>query len=164
MQEEKKRWKKSPEEREEGKRRRQAALEANRFTSNQSRTAAAENGRKGGIATGKAKRERKSIKELCADLLTQEAPDEFIRQAFPEGAPEDRTWYALIVAQQARQAAAGNTKAAVFIRDSAGDQPTTKVQADIGLTDADRQLMDRIDRRLSAEKDANISSSRKTEV
>lgn len=119
------------------------------FTSDQSRKKAAENGRKGGIASGVAKREKKNIKQLCAELLVQEAPEEFIAQAFPEGAPEDRSWYALIVAQQARQAAAGNTKAAVFIRDSAGDMPTTKVQADIGMTEGDRALLSKIERRLS---------------
>lgn len=107
-----------------------------------------ESARKAGIASGKAKREKKSIRELCAELLVQDAPDEFIAQAFPEGAPEDKSWYALIVAQQARQAAAGNTKAAVFIRDSAGDMPTTKVQADVGMTDADRELLRKIELRI----------------
>ena len=118
------------------------------FTGEQSREKARENGRKGGIASGVAKREKKSIKELCAELLVQEAPEEFIKQAFPDGSPEDKSWYALIVAQQARQAAAGNTKAAVFIRDSAGDMPTTKVQADIGMTDGDRALLHKIESRL----------------
>lgn len=124
------------------------AFEKNMFTSDQSREKARENGRKGGIASGVAKREKKSIKQLCAELLVQDAPVEFIKQAFPEGAPEDKSWYALIVAQQARQAAAGNTKAAVFIRDSAGDMPTTKVQADVGMTDADRALLAKIEKRM----------------
>lgn len=136
---------------------RQKALESRKrsnanlrmFGSDQSREEARENGRKGGIASGKAKREKKSIRELCAELLVQDAPEEFIAQAFPEGAPEDKSWYALIVAQQARQAAAGNTKAAVFIRDSAGDMPTTKVQADVGMTEADRALLRRVEQRLN---------------
>ena len=125
------------------------AFEKNMFTSEQSREKARENGRKGGIASGVAKREKKNIQQLCAELLVQDAPEEFIKKAFPEGTPEDKSWYALIVAQQARQAAAGNTKAAVFIRDSAGDMPTTKVKADLGMTDADRALLDKIEKRMA---------------
>ena len=120
-----------------------------------------ESARKAGIASGKAKREKKSIRELCAELLVQDAPDEFIAQAFPEGAPEDKSWYALIVAQQARQAAAGNTKAAVFIRDSAGDMPTTKLQTDIGMTEADRELLRKIERRMSGNTSNSIDQDGK---
>ena len=120
----------------------------NVYTSDQNREEASKNGRKGGKASGEARRERKNIQQLCAELLVQDAPEEFIKKAFPDGTPEDKSWYGLIVAQQARQAAAGNTKAAVFIRDSAGDMPTTKVQADVGMTDADRALLAKIEKRM----------------
>ncbi len=40
------------------------------FTSDQSREKAAENGRKGGIASGKAKREKKTF-QMCADMILQ---------------------------------------------------------------------------------------------
>ncbi len=40
------------------------------FTSNQSREKAAANGRKGGIASGKAKREKKTLREL-AEMIAQ---------------------------------------------------------------------------------------------
>ena len=139
----------------EGRARSNANLKV--FTSDQNREEASKNGKKGGKASGEARRERKRIQEICDDFLAQDAPDEFVKQAFPEGAPKDKSWYALIVAQQAMQAAKGNTKAAVFIRDSAGDMPTTKVQADVGMTDADRALMARIEQRMRKSDNENPS-------
>ena len=52
------------------------------------------------------------------------------------------------------QAMAGNTKAAVFVRDSAGDKPADDVQVSTGMTDADRQLMANVAARLQ-QKDKN---------
>lgn len=42
------------------------------FTSDQSREKAAENGRKGGIASGKARREQKTIQTLLQDYLAND--------------------------------------------------------------------------------------------
>lgn len=43
------------------------------FTSDQSREEAAINGRKGGIASGKARREKKSIQRILNDILNDDA-------------------------------------------------------------------------------------------
>ena len=48
----------------------------------------------------------------------------------------------------------GNVKAATFVRDTAGDMPTTKVQADVGMTDADRALLAKVGARLGHDSDS----------
>lgn len=60
------------------------------FTSEQSREKAVINGQKGGIASGEAKRRKKSVKEALRALMDEESPtstgdtrlDEFIRKAY----------------------------------------------------------------------------------
>ena len=47
-------------------------IEQYQFTSAQDRQAAAENGRKGGIASGEAKREKKRLKAILAEVLDGE--------------------------------------------------------------------------------------------
>lgn len=51
------------------------ALEDYQFTSNQSHEKAVENGRKGGIASGEAKRLKKSMKLALKELLEEEVKD-----------------------------------------------------------------------------------------
>ena len=62
--------------------------------------------------------------------------------------------YEAMTLVQVAQAMAGNTKAAVFVRDSAGDKPADDVQVSTGMTDADRQLMANVAARLQ-QKDKN---------
>ena len=70
------------------------------FTSEQSRTAAAENGRKGGIASGMARKERKTIAEIINKVLDEELPGtgltkreaiitKTLERAFKQGKVED---------------------------------------------------------------------------
>ena len=47
-------------------------IEQYQFTSDQDRQAAAENGRKGGIASGEAKREKKRLKAILTEVLDGE--------------------------------------------------------------------------------------------
>ena len=63
------------------------------FTSEQSREKAAENGRKGGIASGKARREKKTIQKILADLLDSEIKDspQFAKLASKMGVEGDKS-------------------------------------------------------------------------
>ena len=55
------------------------------FTSEQSRTKAAENGKKGGIASGEAKRKKKTIREAVETMLTLELTDKEIKDLAGKG-------------------------------------------------------------------------------
>lgn len=71
--------------------------------------------RKGGIASGKARRERKTLKEELLLLLEK-------------GDTQEKVSLALI-----QQALDGNTKAFEVIRDSIGEKPTDKLEANVGV-------------------------------
>lgn len=78
-----------------------------------SKKEARERGKKGGIASGKARQERKTLKEELLALLE-------------DGETQKKISLALI--QQAKK---GNTKAYEIIRDSIGEKPIDKVQAEV---------------------------------
>ena len=76
----------------------------------QSKEEARERGRKGGIASGKARRERKTLKEELLLLLSK-------------GDTQERVSLALI-----QQALEGNTKAFEVIRDTVGEKPKEEIE------------------------------------
>ena len=63
------------------------------FTSEQSREEAVENGRKGGIASGQARREKKTIQKILADLLDGQIKDspQFAKLASKMGVESDKS-------------------------------------------------------------------------
>ena len=63
------------------------------FTSEQSREEAVENGRKGGIASGQARRKKKTIQKILADLLDSEIKDspQFAKLASKMGVESDKS-------------------------------------------------------------------------
>ena len=70
-------------------------------------------GKKGGIASGEAKRERKTLKEELLLLLAN-------------GDTQEKISLSLI-----QQALEGNTKAFEIIRDTVGEKPVDKVEAEV---------------------------------
>lgn len=81
--------------------------------SERSKKEARELGRKGGIASGKARRERKTLKEELILLLA-------------DGDTQKNISVALI-----QQALDGNTKAFEVIRDSIGEKQADKIEAEL---------------------------------
>ena len=79
------------------------------FTSEQSHEEAVKNGRKGGIASGEARRKRKTLKEELLLMLS-------------EGETQHSVTLALI-----EKAMGGDTKAFEVIRDTIGEKPVDKV-------------------------------------
>ena len=79
----------------------------------QSEEEAREKGRKGGIASGKARAERKALKEELLLLLS-------------EGDTQKKISLSLI-----QQALDGNTKAFEVIRDTIGEKPVDEIKADV---------------------------------
>lgn len=92
------------------------------FTSEQSRSEAAENGRKGGVASGAARRRKKSLKDAADLFLSMEPTDTKVWNALSIAGidPEDIDNQMALVVSQSQKAIAGDTKAAKLIVDILG--------------------------------------------
>lgn len=78
---------------------------------------ARELGRKGGIASGEARRNKRLLAEIC-DRIGQQRSDSELLKDLPE---DERTRDAEVVVAQYMAAAAGDTKAAQWVRDTKGE-------------------------------------------
>ena len=94
---------------------------------------ARENGRKGGVKSGEARRARKTLREELQDLLIQDIVDKNGRQITTQTA---------ISASMIKQALAGNTKAYEIIRDTIGEKPVDKVM----LAEVDQATIDEVEK------------------
>lgn len=94
------------------------------------------NGAKGGIASGIAKREKKRAKEILDIFLSmplkkrKEAEIEDIK-AFEELKGKNITVNEAIQLKQVQRALNGDLNSATYIRDTIGDKPVEKVQAEV---------------------------------
>ena len=97
------------------------------FTSDQDREEAAKNGKKGGVASGKVRREKKRMKELCNLVLNNKIQDEKtiegLKQRFPEMNTDDVTFELLLILKQYEKAKDGDAKAFELLRDTSGQKP-----------------------------------------
>lgn len=97
---------------------------------------AAEMGRRGGLATKKTAEKRKRQKECLKLILELEPSERNKRKLSDMGIPEDmQTNEMLMAVSMFQKAITGDVKAAGYIRDITGQQPTTK------LDDARTRLM-----------------------
>lgn len=112
----------------------------------------------GGTASGESRRARRSLREICQaiadlpltdkDVLT-DAGAQRIAEQTEEQTGKPCTIYEAMAAAQAVQAMAGNVKAFVAFRDSAGDKPADQVELTAEtMTDADRELLANVQKRL----------------
>lgn len=79
----------------------------------QSKEEARERGRNGGIASGKARREKKLFKEAIEKQLGKSIDS--------------------MITSMIEQANKGNVQAITFLRDTIGEKPTDKIEADVGV-------------------------------
>ena len=89
--------------------------------------------RLGGIASGKAKRERKTIREELEFLLEKKLKN---------NKGEDISTREAISTAMIGQAIKGNVKAFIAIRDTIGEKPTEKTQTELTLTQALVEFVD----------------------
>ena len=93
-----------------------------------------ENGRKGGIASGEAKRAKKAMRERLEILLDlpmkagKGADIENIRN-FAALKGKNITVQDAVMIAQIHKALRGDTNAAMFVRDTSGQNPTAKIEA-----------------------------------
>lgn len=112
----------------------------------------------GGRNSGETRRKRKALREIYDALLALPATPAMLEsiadvaQSTAEAIGQPLTAYDVIALAQIVKAAKGDTAAAQYIRDSAGDKPTDKqeVTATV-LTDADKALLERVAKRLGTE-------------
>lgn len=108
------------------------------FTSDQSREEAKKNGSKGGIASGKARREKKMFRETLESLLNMsmnkgESVDIDKIQNFASLNGQNISVQEAILIGQIHKAMTGDTKAAEYVRDTIGQKPTDKVELDTDM-------------------------------
>lgn len=87
---------------------------------------AIENGKKGGLKSGEARKKQKHLKQMLQIMLDSKAPPEEkakLLREFNELESEDITYRALIIYKQMEKALAGDTKAAAFIAKISGEIP-----------------------------------------
>lgn len=109
----------------------------------------------GGKAGAKSKRKRKAAKEILETLLAADMSAEQRGEVL--GTAEsllgaETSAYAVMFAKMLQEACKGNVNAAAFIRDSAGDKPTDKQEVTAAITQADMVMVEKVQRRLEAEK------------
>jgi hypothetical protein len=94
---------------------------------------ARERGRKGGIKSGEARRRRKRLRETVSMLLSlppgfSEQKNALMALGIDEADCNNQTLVAISMIQAA---AAGDVKAATWLRDTVGEKPTDKVEASV---------------------------------
>lgn len=102
-------------------------IEKYEYNSEQSRTEAAQNGKKGGKASGKVRREKKAMKDTLATLLSMSLKegtitdiDKITNVASLKGL--NISVQDAIMLAQIQKALKGDTKAAEYIRDTSGNK------------------------------------------
>lgn len=88
--------------------------------------------RKGGIASGEARRRKKTMREAAEMMLDKEIPKNLTElrkkiQAFGI-TEEDLTFQTAVMVGVINQAMKGNTKAAAFLRDTMGENPSLELR------------------------------------
>lgn len=93
--------------------------------SRRSKNEAQEMGRKGGIASGEARRKKADFRRVLNQILTMDVPDDVMRQQLQELGLEGDMQTALN-ATMVRQALAGSVKAAEYVAKYSGQAATTE--------------------------------------
>lgn len=115
---------------------------------------------KGAKATNKLRAERKRAKELMQDILDKAINtqgldlgelDEIAKQSAQDQGGKISVYQALLMAQAAR-AVLGDTTAAAYCRDTAGDKPTDKQEITGTITEGDKALCAAVAARLDEQK------------
>lgn len=106
---------------------------------------------KGGKASVEAKRKKKHLREVVQAMLAHEMTEDQISEVL--GTAEnlldgDKSVSAVLTARLIQEAAQGNVKAYETLRDTGGYKPREEVAVE-SITDADRALLAKIDRRQS---------------
>lgn len=89
------------------------------FTSEQNREEAAKNGRKGGKASGVARRKRKAMREAFEELLNRK---------YTNSQGQEVDGVTLLCLKQFQNAVDGDLRAFAVIRDTVGEMPVQRIE------------------------------------
>jgi hypothetical protein len=104
-----------------------------------SKEEAKKRGKKGGIASGEARRKKKLLRDCLNDLLAQEYDTKNGKITGSE----------LLSAQLMQKALKGDVKAFEVLRDTAGEKPVDKVM----VADVDKSVIDEVEEMVTGETD-----------
>lgn len=82
----------------------------------------------GGKASGKARREKRLMREALTDLMQMEVTDESIRQTLDDMGIENKDNQTALTVAIFLKALRGDVRAGEFIRDTMGEKPVDVVQ------------------------------------
>lgn len=96
------------------------------------------NGRKGGIASGKARRDKKALKDTLGELLAmpikEGVSDEIEKIKSIAGIKgKNITMQEAIMVAMLNKAAKGDVRAAEYVRDTIGQKPDSRMNIDMNL-------------------------------
>ena len=100
---------------------------------------ARENGQKGGIASGVARRKRRTFRELIETVMTMEVDDPVVHAKLQE-LGLDPTHDMAITMAAVRKAENGDIEATRYLRDTKGEKPTEALQ--MAITDKPIKSLD----------------------
>ena len=108
-----------------------------------------EEAKRGGIASGEARRRKKSLKETL-DILLEYRPTEkeldFLREHGID-VEDDATYRTAVAFSMINKAVKGNTRAFEMLRDTIGEKPVDKIQ----IAEVDDDLIDEVEREVLAD-------------
>lgn len=122
-------------------------------TNKRSKSEVRKNSRKGGIKSGKVRREKKIIREcleeLCADTFENIPISDSVRAQLTNiyGNKLDLNTLKLLTVGQVIKASQGDTKAMEFIQNALGQKPAEKIE----LHQASSEVIDEIERMVKGE-------------
>jgi hypothetical protein len=95
-------------------------------------------GKKGGVKSGKARKERKAMKETAEMILELTLKDGTVTdlediQSMAAANGKNITVQDAIILKQAQKALKGDIRAAEFIRDTSGNRPTNEQRMDVAV-------------------------------
>ena len=94
-----------------------------------------ENARKAGVASGKARKKKKQLKELANLILDNTIKDKStvdrLKSTFPELENEDISYGLVLLLKQYEKAKDGDSKAFEIMRDTSGQSPVQKQEIDM---------------------------------
>ena len=105
----------------------------------------------GGKASQAKAKERKRAKEIAQAILQSNMTDAQINRILGKDKDligEDTSAYAVMMAKMVTTACKGDSKAATFVRDTAGDKPDDSLNVSATFTEGDKALMDKMAKRL----------------
>lgn len=116
---------------------------------------------KGAAASNEKQAKRRSIQDICRAVLAMDLPESVsigdedaknLAEQISKQTGKRVSVYDAIVCAQTAAAMQGNTKAAEYIRDSAGDKPGENVRLDADImTEGDRKLLAKLQAMMGVE-------------